>query len=251
MFRLDEWLATLGGSGAMAYVVAILLGLRHATDPDHLTAVSTLFLGEERSGARRATTLGFSWGLGHAVTLCVFGLPAVVFRRALPDSAQRIAEFVIGLVIVGLAVRLLLRCYRGYFHLHLHTHGTTSHVHPHAHEHVHSSEHSAAHTHPHAENLGRSPLAAFGVGLIHGMGGSAAVGLLLVSATSSSIEGAIALLFFAAATAASMTLVSGLLGYALARGALRHQLARLVPVFGAASLLFGVWYSVGALHGSI
>jgi ABC-type nickel/cobalt efflux system permease component RcnA len=251
MFGLDEWLAGLGGSGAMAYMVAILLGLRHATDPDHLTAVSTLFLGDDHSGARRATTLGFAWGLGHASTLFAFGLPAVLFRRALPDSAQRIAEFMIGVVIVVLASRLLLRCYRGYFHLHVHTHGSASHAHPHAHEHVHSSEQPTAHTHRHAESLGRSPLAAFGVGLIHGMGGSAAVGVLLVSATSNSLEGAIALLLFAAATAASMTLVSGLLGYALARGALRHQLARLVPVFGAASFLFGVWYSVGALHGAI
>jgi ABC-type nickel/cobalt efflux system permease component RcnA len=250
MFRLDDWLASMGGSGAMAYVVAVLLGLRHATDPDHLTAVSTLFLGGERSGTRRATTLGLAWGLGHGVTLFAFGLPAVLFRRALPDSAQRIAEFVVGLVIVGLASRLLLRCYRGYFHLHLHTHGSTSHAHPHAHEHAHPSEHSAAHTHRHAESFGRSPLAAFGVGLIHGMGGSAAVGVLLVSATSSSLEGTIALLLFATATAGSMTLISGLLGHALARGALRHQLGRLVPVFGAASFLFGVWYSVGALHGS-
>jgi ABC-type nickel/cobalt efflux system permease component RcnA len=250
MFGLDQWLAGLGGSGAMAYVVAILLGLRHATDPDHLTAVSTLFLGDERSGTRRATALGFAWGLGHAATLFAFGLPAVLFRRVLPNWAQQAAEVIIGLVIAALALRLLLRCYRGYFHLHLHSHGSTSHAHPHAHEHVHRSEHSAAHTHRHAESLGRSPLTAFGVGLIHGMGGSAAVGVLLVSATSSSLEGVTALLLFAAATALSMTLVSGLLGYALARGALRHQLARLVPVFGAASFLFGVWYSVGALHGS-
>ena len=65
----------------MAFVVAILLGLRHATDPDHLTAVSTLFLGESPNGPRRATTLGLAWGLGHAATLFAFGLPVVLFRR--------------------------------------------------------------------------------------------------------------------------------------------------------------------------
>jgi hypothetical protein len=75
------------------------------------------------------------------------------------------------------------------------------------------------------------------------------VGVLLVSATQNQLEGVISLLLFAGATTMSMTLVSGILGYALAHGAFRHQLARLVPAFGAASFLFGLWYSVQALHG--
>jgi ABC-type nickel/cobalt efflux system permease component RcnA len=251
MFGLDHWLAGFGAGGAMAYVVAVLLGLRHATDPDHLTAVSTLFLSEERDGVRRATRLGFAWGLGHAATLFAFGVPAVLVRQFLPDSAQRAAEFVIGVVITVLAARLLLRCYRGHYHLHLHTHGSTTHAHPHAHEHVHPAEQPAPHKHQHAEALGRSPLTAFGIGLIHGVGGSAAVSVLLVSATSNPLEGVIALFLFAGATAVSMTLVSGILGYALARGPLGHQFTKLVPAVGAASFLFGVWYSVGALQGSI
>jgi hypothetical protein len=250
MSGLDQWLAGLGGGGAMAFVVAVLLGLRHATDPDHLTAVSTLCLGEDRDGARRATVLGLSWGLGHAATLFVFGLPAVLFRRFLPESIQRSAEFVIGLIIVALAIRLLLRCYRGSFHLHPHVHGSIRHAHPHAHEHPHAPAHLESHTHPHGEALGRSPLAAFGIGLIHGVGGSAAVGVLLVSTTSNTLEGVVALCLFAGATAFSMALVSTCLGYALASGALRRQLARVVPALGAGSLVFGLWYSVGAFHGS-
>src|SRR3954463_12336584 len=109
MLGLDDWIARLGGSGVMAFVVALLLGLRHATDPDHLTAVSTLFLGSQRDGPRRATRLGLAWGLGHGLTLFVFGLPVILFRRYLPDVFQRGAEAAIGLVIVALALRLLLR----------------------------------------------------------------------------------------------------------------------------------------------
>ena len=85
--------------------------------------------------------------------------------------------------------------------------------------------------------------------MVHGVGGSAAVGVLLVGAVSGRVEGVLALLLFAAATAVSMALVSSAVGYALARGVVRQRLVDLVPLFGALSLLFGVWYSLGALQG--
>ncbi len=239
----------MDGKEFMAFVVAILLGLRHATDPDHLTAVATLFLTDHRSGPRRAAGLGLAWGLGHGATLFGFGVPVVLFSRYLPDPVQRGAEAAIGLVIVVLAVRLLLRWHRGYFHVHLHSHGPVRHAHPHAHEHGHRAPgHPMDHSHPHAEGLGRSPLTAFGIGMMHGIGGSAGVGILLVGAISSQSLAAVALLTFAGATAASMALVSTAFAYALASGAVRRRLTGLVPLLGAASLLFGVWYSLGALQ---
>ena len=249
MFGLDEWITQLGNSGIMAFVVALLLGLRHATDPDHLTAVSTLFLGDARNGPRRATVLGLSWGLGHATTLLAFGLPVVLFRRYLPDPVQRAAEAAIGLVIVALAIRLLVRWHRGYFHVHPHSHGSIQHAHPHAHQHPHpAATPTLPHAHPHAEGLGRSPLTAFGIGMVHGVGGSAGVGVLLVGAVSSQVQGVLALIVFAGATAISMALVSTAFGLALARGTIKRRLAELVPLLGVASLLFGVWYSLGALR---
>jgi ABC-type nickel/cobalt efflux system permease component RcnA len=233
----------------MALMAAILLGLRHATDPDHLTAVATLFLSDQRSGTRRAAELGLAWGLGHAATLFVFGIPVVLFSRYLPDSIQRAAEAAIGFVIVALAVRLLLRWHRGYFHVHPHSHGPVRHAHPHAHEHGPGGlEHPMHHTHPHADGLGRSPLTAFGIGMVHGIGGSAGVGILLVGAVSGRSRAAVALLMFAGATAVSMALVSSAFAYALASGAIRRGLTELVPVFGTASLLFGVWYSIASLY---
>jgi hypothetical protein len=246
---LDEWIAGLGGDGLMALAVAFLLGLRHATDPDHLTAVSTLVLSGRQDGARRAGGLGLAWGLGHATTLLAFGLPVVLFRRYLPDELIQGAEVAIGLVIVLLALRLLRRWAQGYFHVHPHSHQGVQHSHPHVHEGPRSRHARASHSHPHAHELGRSPLAAFGIGMVHGTGGSAGVGILVVGAASSQVTGVAALVLFASATAISMALVSSFLGYALARGTVARRASSLIPVLALASLVFGAWYALDAVAG--
>ena len=146
-----------------------------------------------------------------------------------------------------LAVRLLLRWRRGYFHSHPHQHGAVRHTHPHVHEHAPAAGHPAAHPHRHAEGIGRSPAAAFSIGLIHGLGGSAGVGLLLVASVANQVGAVAGLLVFAAATAFSMSLVSAAVGYGLVRGPVAIRLERFVPALGAASLLFGVWYALSAL----
>jgi cytochrome c biogenesis protein CcdA len=243
MFGLDETIAGLGqGAGvAVALAVALLLGLRHATDPDHLTAVSTLVMSEDERGPRRAARLGGAWGLGHACTLLLLGLPVVLVGSYLPDSLQSAFEVAIGVVIVVLSVRLLVRWHRGYFHVHVHSHDGEEHAHPHMHE-------SASHgRHEHRHGLGRSPLASFGIGLVHGAGGSAGVGVLLVAAMPGTAERVAALVVLALGTAFSMALVSAAFGYALARGPLVRRFEQAAPVLGALSLAFGVWYGVGAL----
>jgi ABC-type nickel/cobalt efflux system permease component RcnA len=249
VFGLDEHIADLadGGGPGVVLVVAVLLGLRHATDPDHVTAISALVLADQRHGARRASALGLSWGLGHATTLLVFGLPIVLFRAYLPDQAQRAAEMAVGVLIVVLAVRLLVRWRRGYLHSHSHAHGGVRHSHPHVHEHAHGHAHPVRHEHAHAEALGRSPLAAYGIGLVHGVGGSAGVGVLLVGAIADHGRAVVALVVFAAATAVSMALVSSVFGQALGRDRAARRLESIAPVVGVAGLLFGVWYALGAV----
>ena len=247
---LDEAIAQLGqGAGIpVALALALLLGLRHATDPDHLTAVSTLVLSGDRHGARRAGALGLAWGLGHATTLYALGLPVVLAGDLLPAAVRRGAEVGIGLLIAALAGRLLIRWRRGYFHAHEHEHGGSRHAHVHMHEHGRHDSHPAEHAHAHAERLRRTPLAAFGVGLVHGAGGSAGAGILLMGAISGSAEAVLALTLFALGTAASMALASAAFGAALARIALQGRLATLAPAFGALGLLFGAWYALGALE---
>jgi ABC-type nickel/cobalt efflux system permease component RcnA len=246
MAGLEPWLGQGADTGAMGLMVALLLGLRHATDPDHLTAISTLVLSEEREGARKGGLLGLAWGLGHATTIFGFGLPVVLYRKHLAETVQRGAEVLIGVVIVALAVRLLLRWRRGYFHAHSHVHGPVRHVHPHVHE---RARHDLTdHGHLHAAGLGRTPLAAYGIGMVHGVGGSAMVGMLVVGAAAGPGLGVLGLLLFAAGTAVSMALVSAAFGYALTRGPLSRLVAPLVPVVGLASLTFGIWYAAGAVR---
>jgi ABC-type nickel/cobalt efflux system permease component RcnA len=246
MFGLDDQIAELGTGGSLliALAAALLLGLRHATDPDHLTALATLVLsGEKHRGAGRAGRLGLAWGFGHATTLIAFGLPVVVLHAALPAGAQRVAEAVVGVVIVALAVRLLVRWRRGYFHVHPHEHAGITHVHPHVHE----GAHTHAHEHAHAEALGRTPRAAYGIGMVHGFGGSAGVGVLLIGAMPSRAVAGVALVLFAGATALSMASISAAWGGALTAEAIARRLQRFAPLFASASLAFGVWYGLAAL----
>jgi high-affinity nickel permease len=249
MGGLDDAIAGLGHDGSLAVVllVAVLLGLRHATDPDHLTAVSTLIVADARDGPARARRLGLAWGAGHATTLFAFGMPIVLLGAYLPDVVQRGAEVAVGAIVAGLALRLLVRWRQGAFHAHPHRHGTVVHAHPHVHERGLAEPHPHVHAHRHAESLGRTPLTAYGIGLVHGMGGSAGVGVLLLAGISSRVAATAALLLFALATAVSMALVSSACGYALARGPVAARLATLVPVVGGCGLAFGAWYALGAL----
>src|SRR5436190_2042439 len=211
MFGLDHHIAALGSGEVFLVVVlaAILLGLRHATDPDHLAAVSTLVAADEPD-ARRAGRLGFIWGLGHATSLLVFGVPIVLFASYLPDALQTAAETAVGLVIILLALRLLRR----------------------------ADDRRPA----------RTPWQAYGIGVVHGMGGSAGVGVLLLAAISNHVEALAALVLFAACTALSMAAASTTFGFALSRGPVLRTYVTIVPAMGVLSLAFGVWYSLGALN---
>jgi hypothetical protein len=222
VFGLDQWLAGFSGGTTLLVValVAIVLGLRHATDPDHLAAVTTLVAGTEERATNAAARLGFSWGLGHATSLFVFGVPIVLFKAYLPEPVEQGAETAVGVLIVGLAVWLLVRWRRGLFHVHAHSHG-----------------------------LGRMrrPLQAFGIGLVHGTGGSAGVGILLLASIRGHLLALAALAIFAVCTALSMALLSTGFGRALASAPMRASFNRLAPALAVFSLAFGAWYALGAL----
>jgi ABC-type nickel/cobalt efflux system permease component RcnA len=233
MFGLDDQIATFsdGGSLWIVLAVAVLLGLRHATDPDHLAAVSTLVASGRDRMARRAGELGLAWGLGHAVTLFAFGLPILLLDSYLPERVQQIAETTVAVVIVYLAVRLLLRWRRGDFHTHAHAHAGEQHSHAHV---------SHGHRHP------RSRLGAFGIGLVHGMGGSAGVGILLVASVESTTKAVGSLAVLAVFTAVSMTLLSGGFGRTLVTRPVNSAFGAVAPALGSTSLAFGVWYATSA-----
>src|SRR5215212_1709707 len=227
MFGLDDRILELsnGGSVVVVLVVAALLGLRHAADPDHIAAVTTLVASGRERAARRAAQLGIWWGLGHALTLILFGVPIVLFERFLPEPLQRSAETAVAALIVFLAARLLIRWRSGYFHVHAHAHP------PHEHDHRHPV---------------RSPLGAFGIGLVHGLGGSAGVAVLLLAAIPSRPLAVASLFVLAVFTAVSMTMLTTGFGTVLVRPRVRGAYVVLAPTLGLASLAFGLWYAAAA-----
>jgi high-affinity nickel permease len=224
MFGLDDQIAAMsnGGSVLIVLVVAALLGLRHATDPDHIAAVTALVASGQERARRRAAELGAFWGLGHALTLVVFGLPIVLFEAYLPERLQQGAETAVAALIVFLALRLLIRWRSGYFHLHAHSHGPEDERHRHK---------------------VRTPLGAFGIGLVHGMGGSAGVGVLLLAAIPSKPLAAASLLILAVFTAVSMTVLTTGFGATMGSARVRRSYAVALPAVGAMSLAFGFWYA--------
>lgn len=245
MTSIDGWLEGFmhGSSGiGVILLISLLLGLRHASDPDHLAAVTTLIASEEeRKRARKAGLMGLFWGLGHGTTLVILGLPLVLAGAFLPEPVQQAAETLIGVIIVLLAVRLLLRWRRGLYHAHAHSHDDGD-----THRHVHSHRESEAHAHAHAVPR-RTPLSAYGVGLVHGIGGSGGLTLLLLSTISGRAEAAGALLLFATGTAISMALLSTAFGLAIAGGPVGRNFERVAPVLGVLGMAFGAWYALGAL----
>jgi len=225
MFGLDDWVAGMseGASVTVVILVAVLLGLRHAADPDHLAAMTTLVASGREHAARSAAQLGAWWGVGHAVTLVAFGIPILLAERYLPERAQQGAETAVAALIVFLALRLIVRWRHGYFDLHAHPHPEREHRH-----------------------AVRTPAGALGVGLVHGMGGSAGVGLLLLAAIPSETIAVVSLLLLALFTAVSMTVVTVGFGLTLTARPVAAASNVLVPAFGALSLGFGFWYAAAA-----
>ena len=219
MFGLDDRIVALSDSSSIWVVlaVAVLLGLRHATDPDHLAAVTTLVATTKERAARTAGELGLAWGAGHALTLFAFGLPILLLNRYLPERVQQAAETAVALVIVYLAVRLLVRWRSGFF------------------REAHAPAHGA-----------RTRAGAFAIGLVHGIGGSAGVGVLIVASVESTALAVVSLALLAVFTAVSMWIVSNGFGRTLARGPVRTASNGIAPALGVASLAFGVWYGTAA-----
>ena len=246
MAAMDSWLeGFLHGPTALWVIllVSLLLGLRHASDPDHLAAVTTLLASEAQERMRKATLLGLLWGLGHGTTLVLVGLPLVLLGQYLPEKVGQAAEVAIGLIIVVLAVRLLVRWHRGVFHAHAHSHESGE---THRHLHSHADDGDPQHEHTHYVTL-RTPLSAYGVGLVHGVGGSGGITLLLLSTIPGPSEAVVALLVFAAGTAISMALLSTAFGYAISAGPVARNFERFAPVLGVLAAAFGIWYAAGAL----
>jgi len=236
---IDAWLAGLlaGAPLAVSLAIAFVLGLRHASDPDHLVAVTSLVAADD-GDVRAAARLGGWWGAGHAATLLAIGLPLIALKSELPGWLEKGAEVGIGVVILALAVRVLFKWGRGDYRAGAHVHHGAHHHHD-DHRHLRRGE-DAVHAH---ENL-RTPRQAFAIGTLHGLAGTGAVVLLLVAALPDRLQAAAALAVFAPMSVLSMAACTSGFAWVLTRPMIEPLYRRvLIPVLGGFGLVFGLWYA--------
>ncbi|GAB1724722.1 MAG: urease accessory protein [Nitrospira sp. CR1.1] len=150
--------------------LGFVLGLRHALDADHLAALSTVLA--ERPTVQASTAIGLFWGLGHTLMLLCVGTLLLALNLTIPESMANLFEFAVGGMLVALGLSLARRMYREQWHVHTHEHGGQPHVHLHSH-HV-----RADHTHGHWYQGSMRPLV---IGMAHGLAGSAALMLVVLS----------------------------------------------------------------------
>jgi len=210
-----------------------LLGMRHALEPDHLTAVSTLMTSAPGERSRvRAAMLGASWGVGHTLSLLVSGVVLIVLRAEMPARIADLFELFVAIMLVGLGVRAIVLAVRQgpVGPAHTHNHGPIVHSHPGATPHVHVGRWT----------LARRPLL---VGAVHGLAGSGALTALVLATLTSTAARITYMTLFGFGSTVGMAALSGLLGWPLAKMGSNRSLARAMSVtVGCVSIALGIFW---------
>ena len=241
--QVDAFLTGLfdGAPMLVALGIAALLGLRHASDPDHQVAVTSLVAADD-GDARAAARLGAWWGAGHGGALLVLGVPLIALKTELPAWVESAAERAIGLVILALAARVILKWARGDYRASAHAHDDAGHD---GHDRRRHLRRGAEPSHAHVQV--RTGGQAFGIGVVHGLAGTGAVAVLLIAALPTTLEALLALALFAPMSLVSMALCTMAFGWLLTRPVVEPLYRRvLIPAMGVFGMLFGIWYAGGA-----
>jgi hypothetical protein len=192
--------------------LGLLLGVRHALDPDHVIAVGTISV--RTPSLRRSVGIGALWGLGHTLTILLLGGAMIILRVAISPRAGLAMEFAVALMLMTLGILNLLNA-------------------------------------RHPEPAAPSPIRPFIIGMVHGTAGSAAIALLILAAIDRPVTGMLYLVLFGAGTIAGMIAVTGLMTIPMtmiADGTLGRRW--LTAASGLVSLAFGV-LMVHALGGPL
>ncbi|MDX2252415.1 MAG: hypothetical protein NW202_09020 [Nitrospira sp.] len=209
-----------------------LLGLRHALDADHLAAISTVLA--ERPSFRASSAVGFWWGVGHTTTLLLVGTVVLAWDIRIPERFELLAESGVGLLLIALGGTLAWKLYRERWHVHSHHHDDGPHVH------FHSHQQQDDHRHRHWMAGSVRPLC---IGMAHGLAGSAALMLIVLSSTHELGSGLLSIAVFGVGSIVGMMAI-GLtislpLVYSLA--ASRRLFMGLQGCAGVASVCIGIW----------
>ena len=217
-----------------AFGLGLLLGIQHALDPDHLIAVSTIV--SEQRNFKWASLIGAFWGLGHTTTLFIVGMLVIGLRVTIPPQLGSGLELLVALMLVILGVNVLRKSFGAErVHLHTHSHNPETHTHFHVHENP-----KQDHGHGHPFKAMRRP---FIVGMVHGLAGSAALMLLVLSTIESPLGGLLYIVIFGLGSVGGMLLLSGIISLPFILTAQRFSLMnRWIRVFaGIASVGFGLF----------
>jgi uncharacterized membrane protein (DUF441 family) len=257
-------------SGVFAIAaLGFFLGMRHATDPDHVIAVTTIVARQRSAGA--ATRVGALWGLGHTLTILVVGGGIILFDWIIPARVGLSMEFSVGLMLILLGIMNLTGVLQlitqqrpaaaggsGAVHSHAHPHGDYVHSHPHGHE-PEAHPHDPAQTpvgwlDRHLGTLGvYQSVRPLVVGIVHGLAGSAAVALLVLTTIRDPAWSVLYLLIFGMGTIIGMMLITAAIALPFASAGARSARlnAGLRLASGVISLGFGLFlaYQIGVVHG--
>lgn len=212
--------------------LGFLLGIRHALDADHLAAVSTVLA--ERPSLRASGAVGFWWGIGHTMMLLAAG--AVVLGLGIRPSAEfeQITEIGVGILLVILGGNVLFKLLTERWHVHPHNHGHGVHIHWHPHP------RGDDHRHPHWTAEALRPL---GIGMVHGLAGSAALMLLVLTSTEEVVEGLVSIAVFGLGSIAGMMAVGVTISLPLiwSVSLSRRMFVTLQGLAGVVSIGIGGW----------
>jgi ABC-type nickel/cobalt efflux system permease component RcnA len=250
--------------------VGFLLGIRHATDPDHVIAVTTI-VSRQRS-IRHAGLIGILWGVGHTITILLVGAAIILFNLAIPPRIGLAMELAVGLMLILLGVLNLTgvtqwithrftpaQRHEGIIHSHVHTHahGGEAHAHIHGHNpevHLHLDQGPESALQKALARVGLyqllRPLA---IGIVHGLAGSAAVALLVLTTIRDPRWAIVYLLVFGVGTIAGMMLITMMIGVPFAYTGRRFERFNrgLGIASGLVSVAFGLFvtFQIGFVDG--
>ncbi len=215
--------------------IGFLIGLKHATEADHVAAVSTMVA--ERKSLWSSALVGGLWGLGHTISLVVAGIFVLLLDFEISETTERWLEFGVGVMLIVLGVNVVRKIVSGgQVHVHTHDHGEHHHhTHPHVHDRAEAVDHEVAHTR-------QSPKALI-IGLVHGLAGSAGLMLVMIPAMPSKTVGLLYIVIFGIGSIGGMMLMSFLVGlpfhYTAARFGGFNRILQLGA--GAVSVVLGLW----------
>lgn len=213
-------------------VLGFVLGIKHAIEPDHVIAVSTI--ASQSKKLLRSSLAGVFWGIGHTSTLFVFGFILILMKAEISEIWGLSLEFLVGVMLVYLGIRTILSLKK----IHVHHHEHDGEEHKHLHSHIHTGRHEHKHRHPKVSYV-KSLL----IGLVHGLAGSGAMVLLTMSTVKNIWEAAIYMIVFGAGTVVGMLFFTTLIGIPFVISANKLALNRtLTRLTGVTSMCFGFYY---------